>query len=391
MSKKETLNILMISPYFIQQGAGEKYAYEIAKRLVERGHNVTVLCSHRQKKDEEEIIDGIRVIRLKPDFILSSTPVRLDLFFKLLNLMKRDNFDLVSINFHLPYYADLAAMASKICKLPSILTYHNDLGKREPLLHFIISVYNHSVNRLTLSLTDKIITPSPYCYRESKLLKRFKDKVVWIPPGVDTQKYNIGNSFRIHDTYNLPHSSKIVLFVGEMSKAHTHKGVDYLLKSFKTVVDNVADAFLVLVGRGDKIPEYKDLCQQYGISSSVIFTGFIDEEELIEYYQSCNLVVLPSVTTQEGFGRTLLEGNACGKPVIGTEIGGIKHVIKHGENGLLVPPRDSVALANAIIYLLQNEEVSNKICINARKWVEDYSWGKIVARIETTCEEVTKR
>jgi len=380
----------MVSSYFYPDGGGaESYAYNIAKRLIERGHSVTVLCSGQEKRKKEEMIDGIRIVRLKPDFMISTAPIKIGLLFDMINFVRNGDFDLIDINFHLPYYPDIAALVSKICKIPSVLTYHNDIVKGGSLMNSIAQIYNYSVNHVTLRSVNLIITPSPFCYNESKFLKPFTNKLVWIPPGVDIEKYSVGKSFKIHEAYDIPDSSKIVLFVGVMSKAHTHKGVDQLIKSFKIVLEEVEGAYLVLVGRGDMMSEYKKMCEEFNISDNVIFTGFVDETELIEYYKSSDVVVLPSTTVQEGFGMVLIEGNACGKPVVGTRVGGIQYVIEDGKTGLLVPPKNSEALAGAIIKILIDEDLAKKMGENGRRLVEEkYTWERVADMTEKVYKEV---
>ena len=384
------MKILLIMPYFLpDRWGGVNYAYNIAKILVEKGHDITVLCSDHEKENEEKIIDGIRIVRLKPDFILSNTPLKFNLPFKMSKLIKENNFDLINAHTPVPFYADVAAMVSKRYKIPFILTYHNDNIKDSFFMGTIANVYSYSFNLLTLKLSKRIITPSPYCYNESTFLEKFKDKLVWIPPGVNINRYNVGNSFKIYDDYNIPHSSKIILFVGEISKVHAHKGIDDLIKSFKKVLKEVKGVYLVLVGRGDMIPGYKKMCENLGIADNAIFTGFVDDDTLIEYYKSSDVVVLPSTTVQEGFGMVLVEGNACGKPVIGTRVGGIQYVIEDSKNGLLVPSKNPKVLADAIIKLLNDEDLAKGMGKYGRRLVVgQYTWNKAVEMTEKVYKEV---
>jgi glycosyltransferase involved in cell wall biosynthesis len=384
------LNILIVSSHFYPDGGGaEIYAYNIAKKLVERGNNVTILCSNQSKRNKIEHIDCIRVIRLKRDCAASTTPIKFNLFHYMFSFMRNEDFDLVNVNFHLPYYPDVATFSSKLCDLPTVLTYHNDIVKTGFCANLIAQIYNYSVNSLVLRTVNKIVTPSPYCFYESKFLKPFKDKLLWIPPGVDIKKYSVKESFKIHQVYRLEDSTKIVLFVGIMSRAHVHKGVDQLIKSFSKVLKVVKDVYLVLVGRGDMIQYYKKMCKDLGISNRVIFTGYVEEEALIEYYQSSYCVVLPSITVQEGFGMTLIEAGACGKPVIGTRVGGIKYVIRDRETGLLVPPKNLESLANAIISLLNDEDLARMLGTNGRKLVEKrYVWERTVDITEKVYKDV---
>lgn len=368
----------MVCPYFFPDPGGlQNYAYNISKKMVERGHKVTVLCSTKSKKNSIEYIDGIKVIRQKPDFILSNTPIRFDLFFKMSALIKRNKFDLINAATPVPFYSDVASLASKIYKIPFILTYHNDVIKPTFPMNLFSNTYNHTFGAISLKLSFPIITSSPYCYNESQFLSPFKHKLVLIPPAVNLENYHVGKSFKPYETHKIPCSSNIILFVGQLSKTHTHKGVNYLIKAFDEVLKIKKDVYLMVVGKGDLIPEYQNLCEKLQISDKVIFSGFVEEKELIEYYKGADIIVLPSTRVAEGFGMVLIEGGACGKPVIGTKIGGIQYVIKHGETGLLVPPKDPKSLANSIIYLLNDENARTEMGSNGRKLVEtNFSWEK---------------
>lgn len=384
------MKILMVIPYFYPKAGGaENYAHNVAKRLTEKGFDITILCSSKNKINKEEIIDGIKIIRQKPNFIISATPIKLNLYFTISKLLKENNFHLLISYTPVPFHADIAALISKKFKIPFILTYHNDTIKYTFPINLIANIYNRTFGILTRKISEPIITSSPYCYNESKFLKPFKDKLVWIPPGVDIKKYTAGKSFKIYDTYELPSSSDIVLFVGQLDKTHTHKGVGVLTKSFKKVLKVVKGAYLIIVGAGDMKSNYKKMCEELGILEKVIFTGFVDEDELIEYYRGSDVVVLPSTGIAEGFGMVLIEGNACGKPVIGTRIGGIQYVIRDGETGLLVPPKDPGALADAIIKVLQDKDLARKMGENGRKLVEEnYTWEKAADMTEEIYREV---
>lgn len=357
--------------------------------MIEKGHKVTVLCSTRNNENSIEYIDGIKVIRQKPNFILSNTPIRFDLFVKMSTLVRKNKFDLINAATPVPFYSDVASLVSKIYKIPFILTYHNDLIKPTFSLNLISNIYNHTLGVISLKLSFPIITSSPYCYNESQFLNPFKDKLILIPPAVNLDNYHVGKSFKPHDTYKISYSANIVLFVGQLSRTHTHKGVDYLIRAFHDVLKAKKDTYLIIVGKGDMIPTYQRLCEDLFISDKVIFPGFVEEKELIEYYRGADIVVLPSTRVAEGFGMVLIEGGACGKPVIGTKVGGIQYVIKDGETGLLVPPKDPCTLANSILLLLKNEDLREKIGQRGRKLVEDnYSWDQITEMTENIYERL---
>ncbi|NPV51061.1 MAG: glycosyltransferase family 4 protein [Candidatus Methanofastidiosum sp.] len=373
----EEVNILSVTPYsFPEKGGAENYTHNIEKELVKKNFNVTRVCSSILSK-EKNYIDGINVIRHLPDFVISNTPVKISLHTILKRLVKNEKYTLITSYMPVPYYADIASVISKKNSIPFILTYHNDLVKDDSFMNLISNIYNNTLCKNTLKNSSSIITPSPYCFNESKILSNYKEKLKWIPPGVDIKKYNLDESNELHEDYNLNYSSKIILFVGQLNRSHTHKGVDILIESFKTVLNEVKNVYLVIVGSSDMIPEYKNLSMNLGIHDNIIFTGYVEESKLIEYYKSSDIVTLPSTNISEGFGMTLIEGNACGKPVIGSNVGGIKYVIKDGETGILVTPKKSDELAKSIIMLLKDEEMAKKMGINGRKLIEEkYTWEK---------------
>lgn len=370
----------MVCPYFFPEPGGlQNYAYNISKKMVEKGHKVTVLCSTRSNDNSIDYIDGIKVIRQKPNFILSNTPIRFDLFIRMSILIRQNKFDLINAATPVPFYSDIASLASKIYKIPFILTYHNDVIKPNFPLNLISTIYNYTLGAVSLKLSFPIITSSPYCYNESQFLSPFKDKLVLIPPAVNLENYHVGKSFKPYDTYKISYSSNIVLFVGQLSRTHTHKGVDYLIKAFSEMLKIKKDVYLIIVGKGDMISGYQNLCKGLQISDKVIFSGFVEENDLIEYYRGADVIVLPSTRVAEGFGMVLIEGGACGKPVIGTKVGGIQYVINHRETGLLVPPKDQKSLASSILYLLKNESVRVEMGNKGRKLVEEnFSWENCI-------------
>ena len=377
------MKILMVCPYFYPDtGGAENYSYNIAKGLIKKGHKITVLCSTKKNKDKTEIIKGIKIIRQKPNFFISNTPVKLNLYFEISKLLKEEKFDLVNAHTPVPYYADMACYVAKKQKVPFVLTYHNDNVHPNKIVNLLCNIYNYTLNSMTLKYNTKIITPSPFCFNKSKFLAKYKNKLFWISPGIDLDVFKPKRSDFVKDKYKMPDDLKIVLFVGQMGKFHKHKGVDVLIESFKYVLKINKNAYLVLVGKGDGI-EYKEQCKRLNIEKNVIFSGFVSDEELPKYYQSSDVLVLPTITEQEGFGMTLIEAIGCGTPVIGTKIGGIPYVIKDKETGILVEPKDSKALAEAIKRLLNDKELWEKLSKNGITEVKDkYDWKRIVDESE---------
>ncbi|MDD5093861.1 MAG: glycosyltransferase family 4 protein [Dehalococcoidia bacterium] len=384
------MNILLVVPYFGPMMGGAKYVLHVANGLADRGHSVTVFSTDCDADAPFEVNKGIRVIRKPVHFTVSGTPVRLTLIYDLHRLTRESHFDLINAHTPVPFYADVAAVVAKLRGIPFVLTYHNDTVSEKFLLNAIVNAYNHSFNLLTLNFSNLIITPSPFCLNESKWLSKHSDRVVWIPPGVDNKRF-VPHGLGKLDISNIPSHAKVVTFVGKMSEAHAHKGINYLLDAFKKVVSEIGDSYLILIGSCDILPEIEHRCRELDIADHVRIPGWITEDQLVAYYQGSDVVVLPTINISEGFGMVLTEANSCGTPVVGSRVGGIQYVIKHEETGLLVPPKDSDALAEAIIRLLRNDELARRLGENGARMVRDqYDWESIVDKTETVFDSAVR-
>ncbi len=129
------------------------------------------------------------------------------------------------------------------------------------------------------------------------------------------------------------------------------KGIPYLLQALATLKEKRDDFALDIVGDGPNRKDYEELAEELGLASIVTFHGFLPKIDVVEFMRQCDAFVLPSLV--ETFGVVLIEAMACGKPVIATDIGGPNEIIS-AEVGMLVPPGDPEALAEAVDYLLDH-------------------------------------
>jgi glycosyltransferase involved in cell wall biosynthesis len=155
-----------------------------------------------------------------------------------------------------------------------------------------------------------------------------------------------------------------VLFAGALIYL---KGVHNLIEAMAAVGADYPRSRLVVVGRGEYRGELEKLAQRLGLSDRVTFTDELPQSLLRKYMQECHILVLPSLT--EGLPRVLLEAMACGKPVIGTAVGGIPELIEDGVSGFLVPPDDVASLAESIKKLLADEGLARDMGQRGRDFV----------------------
>jgi len=177
------------------------------------------------------------------------------------------------------------------------------------------------------------------------------------------------------------------VFVGSLTGI---KGVDYLLDAVVDIKKKVPKFKLYILGRGPLESTFKELAKELGIEKDVVFVGYQPAETVREYLDRCSLLVLPSLS--EGLGRIVLEAMSRERPVVGSSVGGIKESIKDGETGILVPPKDTEAIADAVIKILKDKKLAKSMGKKGRAYVKkNYSIENYVKNYNKVFEEALKR
>jgi glycosyltransferase involved in cell wall biosynthesis len=155
-----------------------------------------------------------------------------------------------------------------------------------------------------------------------------------------------------------------------------------LLQSMVAIRNSRPEVRLLVGGDGELIKKYLGLARELGISGSVEFLGYVPDKELAELYSSSALFVLPSVNKMEGFGIVALEALSYATPVITTEFAGSSEFIKNNNAGIVVPSRDSDALAKAVLTLLEDDTGSRSMGVRGAEAVNrEFGWGKIARQM----------
>jgi glycosyltransferase involved in cell wall biosynthesis len=361
-------------------GAG-RVAYHLCRGLAERGHNIQVFVPF--SKDLVEEHGNVIVHFYKSVFKIGIMNISWRLFYDPLNY----DADIVHIHNDTPIsmIAGLRYVNKK--GKPLVVTWHGDWIENYGSVIRRIGVYlsNRYLVDKVLSKTKIIITPSKYYVKESRFLRKYKEKLIEIPNGIDLETFNISYSKNeCRRILGLDATEKVVLY---LSALYPLKGPEILLKAIPEIVKEHKDTIFVFVGGGD-VNRYREMSEKMGVQKYVRFTGYIEERLKPLYYKAADVFVLPSIETFESFGIVNLEAMACGTPIIASKIGGIPDVIKNGENGLLVSPKNHEALANAIVYLLKNEAMRSKMSENGREFVKSYTWNRIAEAYEMVYRKV---
>jgi glycosyltransferase involved in cell wall biosynthesis len=336
--------VAVVTPFFTPRiGGVERYTEGVAQKLYEDGQFTPVVFTTGTSRwrTSVEDRDGIRVVRLGRGVTVSNTPVNPAWLVQLPILLWRDRVRLVWANAPVPLFGDLAVMASG--RRPSVLTYHSGsmAKKKGSSADLLISAYESWI--------------LPHVRRAATCVVGVSDVSLGVLPGgliihpaVDVDVFS--------PPLDLPVGEPALLFVGRLEKNSSWKGTDVLLKAFALVRNNVPSTRLVIVGDGDALGDLRALAVRLGVGDSVEWKGALTGQSLVGEFQRSAIVVLPSLTEAESFGMVLIEGMACGKPVVGSAVGGIPAVIRDGIDGVLVPPGDVQRLAEVCVDLLTNPE-----------------------------------
>lgn len=359
------IKILVITPYFYPKiGGVEKHTYNLYKGLKKKyNYEIVVITSnHESKKYKEEILEGMKIYRLASQFKVSNTPVNFKWKKQIKEIIKKENPNMIMAHSPVPFISDVTILSNK--NLPVILKYHSGSMKKEKrsFTNILIYIYEKVLLPMVLNKSNYIICTSDFV--KNNFLKGYNNKSITITPSVDVDKFKPLEKSKTNKNFN-------ILYVGRIDKTSRWKGIQYLLGSIKFISKNNSNILLTIVGDGDAIEYYKSQVLKLKIEDYVEFKGSLSGNDLVKKYQETDVLVLPSTSEAESFGMVLIEAMACKKPVIGSKMGGIPYVIDDGENGLLVPPKNTQSLAGAIIKILENPKLAKQMGEKGYKKVKE--------------------
>jgi glycosyltransferase involved in cell wall biosynthesis len=365
----------VVSTYPPYRGGMGAVADTYAKRLRERGHEVTVFTPEWEGQAEREA--GVE--RLKPMLRYGNAAV-------LPQLRKwLDGFDVVHL--HYPFFG--GALPTVLSgEAPRIMTYHMDPvagGIRGGIFKLyqraVLPFITRRVERIFVSSTD---------YAETSALARIRgamDKVTEQPFGVDFDRFYPGEAEGLRTELGIDKEAKVMLFVGGLDPAHHFKGVDVLLRALRDL--ERSDWVCVIVGSGSLRASLEATVETQMEAGRIHFVGSVSDEALPNYYRMADVHLFPSTERAEAFGLVALEAAASGTPSIASDLPGVRTVVADGETGVLVPPRHITALREAIRDMLANDErrieLGERAAERAR---EKFSRGPLIDRLEETYESV---
>jgi glycosyltransferase involved in cell wall biosynthesis len=354
-----------------QAGGAEVHLQEILKRIAGKGHEITLLCSSFPGAKPTEESDGIRIIRKgsRYDFNLVAP-------FAFKSLLKEKKWDIViedinKIPFYTPLYHDLPLLVV----IPHLFS---DTVFKE--INFVLGLY--------IYLSEK---PIPTIYKGFKfmvisestkedLVKRKipKDDIFVIKCGIDQALYGVDPQIK-KDT------NPTVIYLGRLKK---YKSVDHLISGFSLILDKIPEASLTIVGDGDYKGDLMAFAKKLGLENRVEFTGYVDKYEKVKRLQKAWVSVYPSL--KEGWGLTNIEANACGTPVIASNVPGLKDSVTSGKTGLLFEYGNVQELSECMIKILSDREYRENLSQEGISWAKSFSWDEAANQTLELMENILK-
>lgn len=357
--------------YYPHTGGIENVVRDLALGLNDKVR-LEVLVANERLKTETAILEGVKVTRVASFGRLQSAPI-VPTFPLWLRKKRADIY-----HFHSPFPTGELSYLMARPKGKLVLTYHSDIIRQKKLL----KLYGPFL-RSFLRKVDVVIAASPQMIENSPFLAPVAYKCRVIPYGIDVDKFALTSPVtdKIAGLKHR-HGERSVLFVGRLIY---YKGIEYLIEAMAKV-----NANLVIVGTGPLEMKMRELAQTLGVARRVDFVGAVSDEELAAYYHACKLLVLPSIEPSEAFGLVQLEAHVCGKPVVSTALPtGVQFANQDRVTGLVVPPRDVEALAQAINRILDDPVLYEKYSRQAKERVmREFTKERMIERVYALYEEL---
>ncbi len=358
------MKIVDVNPFFYPFFGGiEHRMHLIAKEMVARGHDVTIVTGQLPGTKAEEISDdGYRIVRLPSHFIKIYNPPYITSS-GLLRTLNEIDADVVNFNYRWApsYTKDMKRYVGR-----KVFTYHNMWGEGTGLQHYLSEINDNSF-RKTLDTFDHIIAVSDFV--RDDLIRRG-----YAPEQVTTACPCLESYPELSDN-----EGDYILSLGRLVRT---KGLDYLIEAMKDI-----DCKLVICGKGPDVKRLSKAIRKYGLENKIEMKGWVTEEEKNRLMSECKMFVMPSIF--ESYGLAALETMSYGRPIVCTDVNGLPCTVKSA--GVYVRPKDPKGLADAINSLLSDKEKRIELGKNARRIAEEQNVSRTVDMIEKVYNAVLKK
>lgn len=355
-------------------GGAEVYLHEISKRWVDQGHEVTIFSGNDGKSARFERLDGVRLVR-RGGFYLVYLWAFLYYFLRL-----RGRYDIIIDSENgLPFFTPLYVSEPVFLLIHHV---HQEVFRKRlvPPFSWVAQFLERYVMPIVYRHTE-VITVSPSSKKDILLHKLTARDPHIIYNGVDLSTYVPG----------IKSKEPSILYLGRLT---TTKSVDVLIHAVKSLIDSVPNVQVTIAGDGPAKRSLERLTKKLNLDQVITFTGRVSETEKIELYKSAWAFVNPSLI--EGWGITTIEANACGTPVIASDVAGLRDAVCDAYSGFLVPYGNIAKLTAKLQDLLTNTDMRINMSQESRRWASKFDWGtsaalamKAIKSVRSTQHEFT--
>jgi len=385
------MRILVVSweyPPVIYGGLG-RHVHRLTEGLASDGHDVAVVTQGHADAPDEETVQGVRVLRAWPD--PPAGPNRADLVPWVLAL----NTSLMRVGHHLTrdwtpdvvhahdwLDAHAGINLARALDRPLVATIHaTEAGLWDGWLSTPLSRARHDIEAwLVAEATRTIVCSEAMRVETSAAFDVPPNELTVILNAVDQPAWRTTATARraIRERFGIAPKTPLLVFAGRLE---WEKGADVCIEALARVRQRHHDARLVLAGAGSQEANLRRLAKRLQIDHVVQFPGRLGQAELAALFGAADVALAPS--SYEPFGILALEAGAAGTPVIAGDSGGLREVIEHEVTGLLVPPRDPIDLAAAILRLLDEPGLAERLVRAAHERTSrEFVWSAVARETE---------
>lgn len=387
----------------VDSGGQNVYVGKLARHLATIGYSVDIF-TRRDSEDLPEVVewlDGVRIIHIPagpPAFVRKEELLQFMPEFTAATLRfckgEWPPYDLFHANFWMSGMA--AASIKQATSIPFVITFHA-LGRVRRLYQGEADEFpdvRFAVEEQVIAEADRILAECPQ--DQADLINLYgadPECITIVPCGYDPEELWPVDKQAARETLGLPADQPIMLQLGRIVP---RKGIDNVIRGFARLVQhhNIAALLLIVGGDSDEpdpritpeIGRLQCIAAEEKVADRVIFAGRRQRNVLRYYYSAADVFV--TTPWYEPFGITPIEAMACGTPVIGASVGGIKYTVLNGQTGYLVPPNDPQALAERLAHLCTQPRLRSTLGRRAIKRARTFTWEKVAAAVADLYEGV---
>jgi len=351
-------------------GGAEVHLHEVFSRLASNGHRVTLLCSSFPGAPGEESIDGMRVLRGGSRSLFNYHAA-----IAARRLLRKERFDLVVDDMNkIPFFAPLLTR-TPVCGIG------HHLFRRSIFVETNVAAASYIYAMENAALRHYVARQTPFIVNSRST---YDDFVASGFAPAQLRIVHLAVNHRVYHPTGIPKSPEpLIAHFGRLKK---YKSVDVLLRALPLLRRDIPTLKTIIVGEGDDRPRLEGIARALNLGEAVEFTGFVPEARQVEIMQSAWCAVATSA--KEGWGMTATEANACGTPVVASNVPGLRDSVKDGETGILYPYGDHEALAGALAGLLRDGALRERLSAEAVRWAGTFTWENAARKTEACLQAV---